>query len=247
VLFVLLCCSFFSCERILELIKPAIPTKPAALCRIKMEDGRSFFYDQEGKLTRIYGLAYSIDTLSQFFDYNDQDQVTRWYTNGPDIPPRNYGYDSLGRLKRIAILTEGFYITYAFTHKTDTIVIDQKVETSDSEESELLSTSQLSLCFQNGNLVRAYQTLDNSSSLSFDYGYTYTSIPNRIRDTKKKLAFLLEDFTNPLMSKNLPASRQNLRMGNQTDRNYNWLLNEKGYPLNNGLDNRLIYEYACTK
>lgn len=247
-LFLLLCCSFFSCERILELIKPTDPTKLTPSCRIKTEDGRQFIYDQEGKLLRIYGLAYSIDTLSQFFVYNDKDQIIRWYTNGADIPPRNYTYDSLGRLKYMDILSEGFYTTYTFTHKVDTIVIDEKVETSDAEDAELLSTSQLTLCFKNGNLVRVYQRLDTSSSFFFDYGYTYTNPPNKIMDSKKMLAFLLEDFTNPLMSKNLPIARKNLLIeepNNQTDRIYDWILNEKGYPLNNGLDNRLIYDYEC--
>ena len=249
-LFILAGCSFFSCEKILELIKPSGPTKPVPSCRIKMEEEREFIYDQEGKLTRIYGPAYSIDTLSQFFVYNDKDQVIRWYTNGADIPPRNYAYDSIGRLKYMSILSEGFYHTYDFTHKVDTIVIDETVKTSDAEDAELISTNRRTLCFKNGNLIRAYQQIDNASSFSFDYGYTYTNTPNRIMDIQKKLAFLLGEFINPLMSKNLPESRKNLLIAdvnNQTDRNYNWILNEKGYPLNNGIDNRLIYEYACTK
>jgi hypothetical protein len=254
-LFVLVSSSFFSCEQILELIKPTDPTKPVPSCRIKMEEEREFTYDQEGKLTRIYGPAYSIDTLSQFFVYNDKDQIIRWYTNGADIPPRNYAYDSIGRLKLITILSEGFYHTYDFTHRVDTIVIDETVKTSDAEDAELLSTSKITLCFKNGNLVRAYKQLDNSSSFAFDYGYTYTNTPNRIMDIKKKFAFLLfaftqEAFIDPLISKNLPQIRKNLLMedpNNQTDRNYTWILNEKGYPLNNGLDSKIIYEYECSK
>ncbi len=252
VLFLLLGLCFFSCEYLKEIIKPTQPKPVADTCRIKTENGKEYIYDLEGKLSRINDYTFSaMDTLISYFDYNDQDQVIRLRKegdnlppSGADYPPRSYDYDSLARLKRIHFPLEGgYYITYTFAYKVDTILIDR--ETSVIEDTSVISTFQTVLCFNNDNLIRAYELQSETSQIIFDYTYTYTDTANKIRNQKKKLAFLLEDFTNPLMSKHLPASRSSAVGQDQGTITYTWQLNEQGYPINDGEDNQVVYTYEC--
>jgi hypothetical protein len=249
VLFLLLGLSFFSCEQLIEIIKPTHPKPTTDTCRIKSENGKEFVYDQEGKLVRIkdYGISYE-GPAPLIFVYNEKDQIIQYYVdNGGEGPSRVFDYDSQGRLTEILHYFEfGMYARNTISYKTDTIVIDYKMGHEVEDDGPLVLTHHLTtLCFKNEDLVRAYRPANETYQQSFDHTYTYTNTLNKVRDQKKKLVLLLEDFANPLMSKHLPASRRNTQGQNQGTITYTWLFNEQGYPVNNGLTNQIVYTYEC--
>ncbi|MDO1449768.1 hypothetical protein Q0590_26050 [Rhodocytophaga aerolata] len=47
-----------------------------------------------------------------------------------------------------------------------------------------------------------------------------------------------------MISKNLPATTRHTQ-GEDPPAEFNWILNEQGYPLNARVNNDLIYTYAC--
>lgn len=253
VLLLFLGLSFFSCEQLIEIIKPTHPKPVADTCRIKTEyvkdypaHTREYIYDQEGKLLRFnLGAPLSGPIV---FEYNEQDQIIEYSSVYGDDNVTEFAYDSLGRLE---LSIERFYIgpyyyiaERTFTYNRDRILIHYLRA---YEGTDILSDFQTVLVFKNDNLIRAYDLPSEINPTTFDYTYTYTNIPNRLRDQKKQLIFLLHDFTNPLMSKHLPASRRNTQGEDPGTITYNWLLNEYGYPVNNGLTNQVIYEYECEK
>jgi hypothetical protein len=246
VLFLLLGLCFFSCEQLKEIIKPTHPQPVADTCRIKTENGKEYLYDLEGKLVAIrdYYLDGAGGSFPLIFKYNQNDQVIQYDIQGGNNPfYREFAYDSLRRLQQSSHTIELVYVTinHNYTYKKDTILIDNVAV----DEYDTVGHSQTVLLFKNDNLVRAYQMPSETSQTSFDYTYTYTNTLNRLRNQKKPLLFLFEDDTNPLMSKQLPASRRNTAGEDQGTITYNWQLNEQGYPVNNGLSNQVVYTYEC--
>lgn len=246
-LFLLLCCSFFSCERILELIKPTEPTKPTPICKIKSEDGKEFVYDAKGKLLYIsnYGYSSSVPTPLEF-EYNEKDQIVRsTLQDSRAYIVKTYDYDLQGRLKHIYIEpdADAFDYTTTFTYKTDTIFIES-IRKFKYEEQQVYIDRQVTLYFKDGNLIRAYHKYirPDHQDVEYDRVYTYTNTLNKISDIQKQVSFLTSDFNNPLISKNLPSA---IVAPSDESKGYSWIVNEKGYPVNNGLDNRLVYDYEC--
>lgn len=252
-LLILVCLSFFSCERILEVIKPTPPSKPVADCLIKREGYKEFRYAND-KIQEItgYGHGNLPGDYPIVFTYNDKGQATSaLYQTGRGATTHYYSYDEQGRIAHISVdpgqIPQVEY-AYAISYKTDTITIDSKFEYIGIEWPEQTKIWSTHLYFKNGNLVRAYQPATSTNTDHFDVGFTYSGTTNKIAAQKKQFAFLLIDFVNPLMSKNLPMSRQNLLVEDpiyQTDLSYNWIIDERLYPVNNGQDNTLYFDYQC--
>ncbi len=112
------------------------------------------------------------------FEYNEQDQIIKYYFVYGDDTAREFAYDSLGRLK---LSIERFYIgginNRIITYKQDTILIDLTA----NYEDEIVGYQQTVLC----NLVRAYRLPTEAYPQGFDYTYTYTHTPNKLRNQKK--------------------------------------------------------------
>lgn len=251
VLFLLLSLSFFSCERLKEIIKPTHPKPVADTCRIQLDftEGSpptEYSYDQEGKLVRWHrasDLYYDVA-----FVYNEKDQLISYYAPavaGNDTI-KNFTYDSLGRLKQTREYRwpSDDLNNQTFTYKKDTIIVDY---THIGYDGRVYSYYQTVLIFKDDNLIRVYRFPNETydSVYAFDITFTYTTIPNRLKNQKRPLLFVFQEFLNPFISKNLPATIGGTQ--GEPGAEYNWLLNEQGYPLNLGLDNAVVYTYACEK
>ncbi len=105
------------------------------------------------------------------------------------------------------------------------------------------------LIFKNDNLIRESVLPNENYAHSIELTYTYTNIPNRLRNQEKPLIFPAELYTTFWMSKYLPATRvTNLdNQGEFPPNHFDWVLNEQGYPINDGNHTSVSYTYECEK
>jgi hypothetical protein len=244
VLFLLLGLCFFSCEQLKEIIKPTHPKPVADTCRIKTEeyimDFREYMYDQEGKVVKWeYEKGLYSDVV---FVYNEKDQMIAHF-EGNDTT-RTLSYDSIGRLKQTVdfIYPDNNRNTQTYSYKKDTILIEVVYTTAPGT---LIWSFQRMLIFENDNLIRERELPGENYPDGFERTYTYTNIPNRLRNQRKPLILPEEPMTNFWMSKYLPATVAGNPVFPTVQLTFQ--LNEQGYPINDGAFSGVEYTYECEK
>jgi hypothetical protein len=260
-LFTLIFCSFFSCQQLLDVIKPQPPKPVDETCQLtKKSQGtlgstRSYLYDSKGRVNKIIydpnpgdvnPVRFETDTLI----YNGSNQIVRQiresFRSGFE---RNFEYDSQGRVtKDVTINNRSIEptVTNEYTYLPDTT----KVKTTYDHPLEGITTREYTYVFENDNLVSVLVDSDNIVNT-----YEYSTTLNKLSPLEKQLAYIngrtidgRTSFT-PFISKNLVSREENPQSGLVTG--YTWELNDKGYPTKRSSVNRFgyfeeLYEYTCS-
>lgn len=243
-LLIFVCLSFAGCEQFIEIIKP---TQPVPSCILTKEGEHEYVYDSQGRITALtnYGDEGGANggPRPASFQYNDKGQITHasWPVSRDGVT-RAIHYDEQGRISYIQVYNTYYYtVDEAFSYKTDTIFIKTTQIAGYMESAEQYEIWEDVLCFKNGNLIRHIQRSVQNYTNSVDNSYSYSSTVNKISKPTYELGLILGHY-GPLMSKNLPASSIDQNGGQKS---YQWLFNEQGYPVNNGLSSQIHYEYGC--
>jgi YD repeat-containing protein len=217
------------------------------------EGGHLFKYDKYGKLITIsgYGHGNLPGDYPLVFQYDDKGRVVgSSYATGKTAQVRSVDYDALGRpavtVSRdswpTSLVTRDEY-SYEIKGADSLIYITSTALYVHYEQPQVLHEYYYLIAYRNGNMIR-FEKLPSGKEREvtqvFVNIYEYSDKPNKLQSLYKKIGPAL-NYMGPMSSKMLPTKV----IANGITTNYNFILNEHGYPLNNGITTDAYYSYEC--
>jgi antitoxin component YwqK of YwqJK toxin-antitoxin module len=239
ILLAILSCALFSCEQLAEVIIPAKPdTSTCTLIRVEDKD----YSYTNGRLTKVSNYGYG-DTPQDYpltLSYDAKGNLIYASSfQGSFIQTHAFTYDENGKL----LLKESYtsasdreFTDYAYSPTKTTMRSFTLLQTNKGIDTAFTLTREL--YYQNDNLVRMVEKPVGKQPVETLYYYGNT--PNKNRKVYTTLG--LVEGPSPLESKYLPI--RSVR-NNASVYSYIWVLNKQGYPVNNGLSNKISNTYNC--
>jgi hypothetical protein len=252
VLLLLFSCSFFSCEQLLEVVKPTPPKNQT--CRVTRAEPYGYEYDNTGKLIALtnFGNGPGGESLPMKLEYNEKGQISKGvFRVGDAVRTRTPFYNEAGKVSKFLLTSDvpTEWITIdEYAYRGDTVYRTHTNYQTYTGDTVTLGGFKTISIFENGNLVRIENVPTKFDSVGFVpevKTFEYSQTPNKLYEFKNQVLPILEPY-DPLQSKMLPSKYTLYRRGQIVDTfMYDWIFNEQGYPLNNGRYPGVTYKYEC--